>query len=139
MVCGHRRSHVIKGATGKAVHTEGGADTLRNTQKTICVPLQESCYSTDKAVYTERGAHTRHKRRSVATAGVMLFRGHRQGGTHRRRCTHKAVAQKAVCGHRRSHVIKGGHSKAVHTEGGAHTRRCVHTKGGLWPPQESCY
>ena len=41
--------------------------------------------------------------------------GHRQGGTHRRRCTHKAVhtrlnTQKAVYGHRRSLVIsiRGG-------------------------------
>ena len=78
-----------------------------------------------KAVHTQGGAH---KRRSVATAGVLLFkglqarrythkavhtkggpyppqescylRGHRQGGTHTRRCT-----QKAVRTHRRSLVI----------------------------------
>ena len=63
---------------------------------------------TQKAVHTQGGTH---KRRSVATAGVMLFKGpqarrctqkavHTQGGAHRRRNT-----QKAVCGHRRSHVI----------------------------------
>ena len=40
-VCSHRRSLVIEGATGKAVHTQGGA----------------------------------HKRRSVATARVLLFKG----------------------------------------------------------------
>ena len=34
--CGHRRSHVISGATGKAVHTEGGAYTRRCTQKAAC-------------------------------------------------------------------------------------------------------
>ena len=37
----------------------------------------------------------------------------------------------------------GGGGRIIHTEGGAHTRRgiqkVVHTKGGLWPPQESCY
>ena len=75
----------------------------------------------------------------MATAGVMLLKGatgkavHTEGGTHKRRNT-----QKAVCGHRRSHVIEGATGK-----GGAHRRRCTHkaehTKGGLWPPQESCY
>ena len=34
--CGHRKSHVISGATGKAAHTEGGAHTRRNTQKAAC-------------------------------------------------------------------------------------------------------
>ena len=29
-------SHVIEGAIGKAVHTEGGAHTRRNTQKAVC-------------------------------------------------------------------------------------------------------
>ena len=70
---------------------------------------------TQKAVHTQGGTH---KRRSVATAESCYERGHRQGGTHTRRNT-----QKAVCGHRRSHVIKGATGKAVHTEGGAHTRR----------------
>ena len=48
--------------------------------------------------------------RPVATAGVLLFKG-----PQARRFT----------------------------QGGAHKRRCTqkaeHTKGGLWPPQESCY
>ena len=56
-------------------------------------------------------------RRTFGRPKVRL-RGHRQGGTHTRRNT-----QKAVCGHRRSHVIKGATGKAVHTEGGTHKRR----------------
>ena len=96
---------------------------------------------THRAVHTQGGAHTR---RSVATAGVLLFKGvqglapalseasrgaqcaweglvvHTQGGAYTRRCTYKAV----------------------HTQGGARTRQCIHkaghTQGGLWPPQESC-
>ena len=54
-VCGHCRSHVIEGATGKAVHTEGGAHTRRYTQR---------------AVHTQGGTH---KRWSMATAGVLLL------------------------------------------------------------------
>ena len=72
------------------------------------------------AVHTQGGPH---KRQSVATAGVMLFqepqaRRYTQGGAHTRRNT-----QKAVCGHRKSHVIEGATGKAVHMERGAHTRR----------------
>ena len=63
---------------------------------------------TDRAVHTQGGAH---KRRSVATVGVLLFKGprarrytrkavHTKGGTHTRRCT-----QKAACSHRRSLVF----------------------------------
>ena len=48
------------------------------------------------------------------------MRGHRQGGTHTRWCT-----QKAVCSHRRSLVNLGATGKAVHIEGGTHTRRCT--------------
>ena len=51
---------------------------------------------------------------------------HTKGGAHTRRNT-----QKAACGHRRSHVIKGATGKAVHTEGGAHKRRSVATAGVL--------
>ena len=76
---------------------------------------------THKAVHTQGGAHIR---RSVATAGVLLFKrgagvgpcvkrseprctmcGARVGGVHTRRCIHKAV----------------------HTQGGAHTRWSVAT------------
>ena len=67
---------------------------------------------THKAVHTQGGAH---KRRFVATAGVLLFKGgcrgwpprrakrdeawerwavHTQGRVHTRRCTHKAVQHK---------------------------------------------
>ena len=87
-------------------------------------------------VHTQGGAR---KRRSVATAGVLLFQGcvgagprverrelkqwggsmhkavHAQGGAHKRRCT-----QNAVCGHRRSLVIKASRRKgggvAVHKQ-----------------------
>ena len=78
-VCGHRRSHVIEGATHKAIHTQKAVHTQGGGHiKGGLWPPQESCY----------------------------LRGHRQGGTHRRRCTHKEVdTQKAVCGHRRRHVI----------------------------------
>ena len=76
---------------------------------------------------------------------------HTEGGAYTKRYTHKAV-----CGHRRSHLIKGATGKAVHTQGGTHksrpvatagamllkgpqARRCTHkaepTKGGLWPLQ----
>ena len=69
------------------------------------------------AVLTQGSAHTR---RSVATTGVLLFKGGavaaarveqselkgRFGGPHTRRCIHKAV----------------------HTQGGAHTRRCTHRR-----------
>ena len=55
--------------THKAEHTKGGL-----------WPPQESCYlrghrqgaCTQKAVHTQGGTH---KRRSVATAGVLLFKG----------------------------------------------------------------
>ena len=84
----------------KAVHTKGGL-----------WPPQESCYlrghrqgGTHKTRCLHKAVHT--KRRSVATAGVMLFKGPQarwytqnavptQGGAHK----------KAACGHRRSHVI----------------------------------
>ena len=35
-VCGHRSSHFMKGAIGKAVRAEGGAHTKRNTEKAVC-------------------------------------------------------------------------------------------------------
>ena len=92
--------------TQKAVHTQGGAHTRRNTQKAVC-------------------GHRRSHVIEGATGKVV----HTDGGAHTRRNT-----QKAVCGHCRSHVIEGATSKAVHTEGGPHTRRytqsAVHTQGG---------
>ena len=114
-------------------------------------------------MHTQGGTH---KRRSVATAGVLLFKGpqarqcthkavHTQGGKHKRRsvatagvmlvegpqarrCTHKAEHTKGgLWPPQESCYLRG------HKQGGAHTRRCTHkaehTKGGLWPPQESCY
>ena len=61
----------------KAVHTERGAPTRRNTQKEACGHRRSHVIegATDKAVHTKGGAHTR------------------------------LSTQKAVCGHRRSHVI----------------------------------
>ena len=66
------------------IHTEGGAYTRRGIHKAVHTqgglwPPQESCY----------------------------LRGHRQGGTHRRRCTYKAEQ----------------------TKGGTHKRRPVATAG----------
>ena len=76
-----------------------------------------------------------HKRRSVATEGVLLFKGpqarrhtqkavHTQGGTHKRR----SVATTGVM------LFKGPQAtrytqKAMHTQGGAHERRFVATAG----------
>ena len=34
-VCGHRRSHVLEGSTGKAAHIQGGAHTRQNTEKAV--------------------------------------------------------------------------------------------------------
>ena len=118
------------------------------------------------AVYPRATTGVFHSRRSMATAGVMLFkgpqarrcthkvvhtqgglwpphescylRGHRQGNANRRRCTHKAVhTHGGLWPPQESCYFRG------HRQGGAHTRRCtqkaVHTQGGLWPPQESCY
>ena len=74
MVCGDRRSHVIEGATGKAVHTEGGAHKRRSvaTAGVMLFKGPQARRCTQKAVHTQGGAH---KRRPVATAGVMLFKG----------------------------------------------------------------
>ena len=142
-VCRAKRAEAVGGL---AVHTQGGAYTKWCTHKAVQTqgglwPPQESCYlrtgvwagpcversepkqwevwrSTHKAVHTQSGAHTR---RSVATAGVLLFEDgcvgwplrrakraeavgglavHTQGGAYTKWCTHKAV-----CGHRKSLVI----------------------------------
>ena len=66
---------------------------------------------THKEVHTEGGAH---KRRSVATAGVLLFKGGAGAGPRVER----------------SEPERGG---------GGCTHKAVHTQGGLWPPHESCY
>ena len=60
-VCGHRKSHVIKGATGKAVHTEGGAHTRQNKQKAACGHGRSHVIegATGKVLHTEGGAQTR--------------------------------------------------------------------------------
>ena len=87
-----------------------------------------------KAVHTQGGTH---KRRSVATARVLLLKGpqarrytqnavHTQGGTHKRR----SVATAGVL------LFKGPQAKwctqkAVHTQGSTHKRRTVATPGVL--------
>ena len=63
---------------------------------------------------------------------------HRQGSTHRRRCTHKAEhTKRGFWPPQESCYLRG------RRQGGTHRRRCthkvVHRKGGLWLPQESCY
>ena len=69
-----------------------------------------------KAVHTQGGAH---RRRSVATVGVLLFRGGAGAGPR---------VERSEPGHwggwRSTH-------KAVHTQGGAHRRRFVATAGVL--------
>ena len=86
--------------TRRAVHIQGRAYTRPCTYK---------------AVHTQGSAH---KRRSVATTGVLLFKGgagvspassEASRSPHTRRCLHKAV----------------------HTQGGAHKRRSVATAGVL--------
>ena len=57
------------------------------------------------------------------------LRGHTQGGTHRRRCTHKAEHTKGgLWPPQESCYLRG------HRQGGTHRRRCTHkaehTKGG---------
>ena len=78
-------------------------------------------------------------RRAVRPAQESCYLGgHRQGGAHITRCTHKAVHTKGGLWPPQESCYLGGHR-----QGGTHITRCthkaVHTKGGLWPPQESCY
>ena len=79
---------------------------------------------TQRAVHTQGGAH---KRRPVATAGVLLYEGATGKAVHTERDTHtRWCAQKAACSHRRSLVIEGVTGKAVHTEGSTHRGQCTH-------------
>ena len=87
---------------------------------------------TQRAVHTQGGAH---QRRSVATAGVLLFQGPRA-----RRYTQKAVHTQRSAHKRRSLatarvlLLKGPQvrrytQKAVHTQGGAYKKAvCSHRK-----------
>ena len=138
------------------------------------VPESAQPYHTDRvrvrvraytqAVHTQGGAHTR---RSVATAGVLLFTGGaglapasseesrskgRFGGTHTRRGIHKAVhTQGGLWPLQESCYLRGlqglapASSEASRSKGrfgGTRTRQgihnVVHTQGSLWPLQESC-
>ena len=113
---------------------------------------------TQRAVHAQGGAH---KRRSVATAGVLLFKRrakraicrvkraqareglaiHTQGDAHTRRfvaTTGVLLFKGGGCGGSHLHRAKQAEAReglAVHTQGNAHTKRCthkaVHTKGGL--------
>ena len=119
---------------------QGGAHTRRCTHKAEYTtgglwPPQEYCYFrgvhrakravaggwlvlhrasryTHKAVHPQGGAH---KRRSVATARVLLFKGRAGAGS----CIERSEPQQGV----------GWCSicKAVHTQGGAHKKRSVAT------------
>ena len=160
------RSRHTRWCINKAVHIQGAAHTRRCTQKAVCghskvlfswggagvspassaasgSPHTRRC--TYKAVHTQGVAH---KRRSVATAGVLLFRGgagvspassvarrsphtrrcinkavHIQGGAHTRRCT-----QKAVCGHSRVLFYWGGAGVSPASSAASrspHTRWCI--------------
>ena len=133
--------------THNAVHTQGSANTRRSvgTARVLSfkgggvwvgprvkrseVKQGEVWQSTHtrrcihKVVHTQGGAHTR---RSVATAGVLLFKG----GCL---CWPPRGAKRAEA--------RGG--LAVHTQGGAYTRwrthKAVQTQGALWAPQEFCH
>ena len=67
-------------------------------------------WSTDKAVHTQGGAHTRQ---SVATAGVLIFKGVVGAGA----CVERSEPKQGV--------VQQCTNKAVHTQGSAHTRRCT--------------
>ena len=70
---------------GRIIHTEGGAHTRRGMHKAVHTqgglwPPQKSCYlrghkqaGTHRRRCTHKVEHT--KRRPMATAGVMLFKG----------------------------------------------------------------
>ena len=74
--------------------------------------------STGKVVRTQGGAHTR---RSVALAGVLLFKGGAGAG----------VGPRDERSEPKQGVIWWSTGKVVHTQGGAHTRRFVATAGVL--------
>ena len=71
---------------------------------------------THKSVHTQGGAHTRL---SVATAGILLFKGGCRGWPP---CRAKRAEVINVCGKGRRCT-----HKAVHRQGGAHTRQSVAT------------
>ena len=126
----------------RSPHTQGGAYTRQCTYK---------------AVYTQGDAH---KRRSVATTRVFLFKGgagespastEASCSARTRRCIHKAVHTRSgwsppweSCYLRGLRGCPPHRAKraGVHIQGGAYTRRCTYkaqeTKGGVEPMQESC-
>ena len=123
-----------------AVHTERGAYTRRCTQKGGLWPPQESCYlgghrhgGTHRTRCLHKAVHT--KRRPVATAGVMLFRGPQawrytqnavptQGGAHKRR----SIATAGVMLFRGPQAWRYTQN-AVPTQGGAHKKAaCGHRR-----------
>ena len=129
----------------KVVHTQGGAHTRRSVATAgvllfkggcLCWPPRGAKRAEARgglAVHTQGGAYTRwctqgnaHTRRYAATAGVLLFKG---GGAW--------VAPRVE----RSEVKQGevwwSTHKAVYTRWRTH--KAVPTQGGVWPPQESGY
>ena len=62
-VCGHRRSDVIEGATGKAVHTEGGAHNRRYvvTAGVMLLEGPQARRYTQKAVHAKGGLWPPHE------------------------------------------------------------------------------
>ena len=116
-------------------HRQGGTHRRRWTQKAEQIKggLWPPREATAKVLHTEGSAHTRW---SVATAGVMLFKGpqarrYTEGGAHTRWNTPKGGMWPLQVS-----CYLGGHR-----HGGTHRRRCTHkaeqTKGHLWPPHEA--
>ena len=82
--------------TQKAVHTQGGTHKRQSVATTSVMLFQ----GPQARQYTQKAVHTKHGLWPPRES--CYLRGHRQGGTHTRRCTHKAV-----CGHHRSLVVSG--------------------------------
>ena len=129
--CPHRAKRDV-------VHIQGGAYTRRCTYKAVHTkgrlwPLQESHY------LGACGGVPRIERREPYSTYKAV---HTQGGTHTRRCTHKAVHTKGPLWPPQESCYVGGvwgcpphgaKRAVVHIQGGAYTRRCtykaVHTQG----------
>ena len=88
--CTHKAKHTKRGmwppwtSFDSKDHRQGGSHTRRNTQKAACGHRRShvSLGATGNAVQTQGNTH---KRRPVATARVLLFKG-----PQARWCTHKA-------------------------------------------------
>ena len=119
--CGHCRSHVNSGGTGK--HTQGGTYKRRSVASPGVMLLQgpQARWCTHKDKNTKSSL--------LPAQGSCWLRGHRQGGADTRQNT-----QKAVCGYRSSQVIYGATGKVVHSQRGSETIRWTDKGAREWSP-----